>query len=355
MKGKSMMSKAEGLINVPTTLFIDTSYYVSQGLKFTTAEIDKLKKHFKPKSLRLVIPLVAQRELAKKFGERADAAVQVIQNAGQEYPVNLLSDWPYVSKDKSALRAKLLAAIEREWSQFKKHFKVIRLKDNGHLERVLDWYFQKQPPFGDGKKAKEFPDAFMISALDKYCAKHKAKLAVISRDGGFENASTSRPQFIYFESLSAYLEMSIAEQAIVRRIHKLLEDQNRVFHSGIEQHFEKLDLKAGQEWGFCAGDVQVTDVDIRKQSIIDLEGTKFTVVAEGYISFKVNVQLAGYSLSFLPAASFSESRPIRDRIKFSAVVEIKADADFSEIAGYSITDFSPKSVSIDTGPYHDWF
>ncbi|MEI9864270.1 MAG: hypothetical protein WDN00_06890 [Limisphaerales bacterium] len=117
--------KAEKLINVPTALFIDTSYYVSQGLKFTTADFDKLKKHFKPKSLWLILPIVARRELERKFGERADVAAQVIHKADREYPINLLKDWPYSAKGKTELRANLLAVMEHEWQQFQRHFKVI--------------------------------------------------------------------------------------------------------------------------------------------------------------------------------------------------------------------------------------
>ncbi len=341
------------MINVPTTLFIDTQYYYSQGLKFTTAEIDKLKKHFKPKSLRLVLPVVARRELQKKFGERADTATQAIHSTGQEYPVNLLADWPYAAKGKSELRAKLLAVMEHEWKQFQKHFKVVPLTDNGNLERVIDWYFERKPPFGEGKKAKEFPDAIMISALDKYCTKRKAKLAVISRDEGFKDASASRPQFVYFESLSTYLEKSIAEQTIIQRIHKLLEERDGAFRSGIEQHFEGLEFTVGQELKCCVGDVQIIDVEIRKQSIIDLEGTKFTVAIEGFISFRANVRYAGYSGSYLPAFNYDESRSVRNRVKFSAAVEIKTDAEFKELKDYLITHFSPESVFVETGQYHD--
>jgi hypothetical protein len=67
-----MKTKARNLVNVPTSIFIDTQYYCSQGPKFTTSEIETLKKHFKPKLLRLILPVVSRRELEKKFGELAD-------------------------------------------------------------------------------------------------------------------------------------------------------------------------------------------------------------------------------------------------------------------------------------------
>jgi hypothetical protein len=239
--------------------------------------------------------------------------------------------------------------MEQEWKQFQRHFKVVQLTDNGNLERVIDWYFEKKPPFGEGKKAKEFPDAIMVSALDKYCAKHKTdKLAVISRDGGFKDASASRPQFVYFESLSAYLEKSIAEQTTIQRIHKLLEERAGEFRSGIEQHFERLEFTVEQESKCCVGEIQIIDVEIRKQSIIELEGTRFTVAVEGFIVFRANVRYAVYSDYYGQFLNFDESRSVRNQIEFSAAVGIKSDAEFNELEDYSITHFLPESVFVDS-------
>jgi hypothetical protein len=344
-----MKTKTKKLINVPTALFIDTSYYVSQGLKFTTVEITTLKKHFKSKSLRLILPVVACRELEKKFGELADETAQIIHSAVQKYPINLLNDWPYARKEKAELKAKLFAVMEQEWKQFKKHFKVVKLTDNGNLERVIDWYFQKIPPFGEGKKAKEFPDAIMISALDKYCAKHKDKLAVISRDSDFKNATASRPQFEYFESLSAYLEKSIAEQATIQRVHKLLKERDGAFRGGIEQKFEKQEFTVGQDLEGCVSDVQAITVEIREQSIIELVETKFTVAVEGSISFKAHVEYAEYSSAARQFNNRPEHYDVWNRVSFRATVKVKADAEFKELEDYSITHFSPESVFVDYG------
>ena len=82
-----MKTKMEKMINVPTALFIDTQYYCSQGLKFTATEINALKKQFKLKSLRLILPDVACRELEKKFGE-----------LGQKMPVAFNALLPFPSR-----------------------------------------------------------------------------------------------------------------------------------------------------------------------------------------------------------------------------------------------------------------
>jgi hypothetical protein len=45
------------------------------------------------------------------------------------------------------------------------------------VERVMDWYDRSAPPFREGKKRKEFPDAFVFAMLEKYLDDHKEEPA----------------------------------------------------------------------------------------------------------------------------------------------------------------------------------
>ena len=76
----------------------------------------------------------------------------------------------------------------------------------GNLEDAVEWYFKKEPPFSDPKKPKEFPDAFVLSALEYYHKEHKANIAVVSGDGDFSKACTLRRFIVHFSSLDEYIE-----------------------------------------------------------------------------------------------------------------------------------------------------
>ena len=41
--------------------------------------------------------------------------------------------------------------MNRQWSEFKKHFVVESLPIVGNLENVIDWYFDVLPPFSEKK------------------------------------------------------------------------------------------------------------------------------------------------------------------------------------------------------------
>ena len=102
------------------------------------------------------------------------------------------------------LQSKCYDAMVRQWETFKEHFIIEKLPVAGNLEDVVDWYFKKEPPFSE--KPKEFPDAFILSALEHYHKEHKANIAVVSADGDFRKSCTLRRFIEHFPSLDKYIE-----------------------------------------------------------------------------------------------------------------------------------------------------
>ncbi len=200
------------MMYTPASLFMDTSYYVSQGLKFNTKDFERLKSEFPPRSLRLILPAVAVRELKRKFEEYAQNTTAEFLSSARKLPDQVISEIPDAGKDKLEFTKAVLGALEEEWDGFKELFVIDELPSVGNLEKVLDWYFERKPPFGCGKKAKEFPDALIFSSLDEYYSKKKARIAVVSRDNDMAEACKGRHHCEYFESLSDYLDSCAENQ-----------------------------------------------------------------------------------------------------------------------------------------------
>ena len=189
--------------HVPTSLYIDTEFFKRQGLRFDTKAITALTGTFAKGGLRLLVPAIMERELYRHFAREAEKVANTVTNAHKAYPVNNLALVELPSREE--LKAKCFAEMNREWSSFKEHFIVENLPIAGNLENVVDWYFEICPPFSE-KKPKEFPDAFIISALDQYHKQHHANIAVIGFDGDFSQACASRRYILYFPDLEKYIE-----------------------------------------------------------------------------------------------------------------------------------------------------
>lgn len=190
--------------HVPTALYLDTQVFKKQGLKFETKVFIRLQETFIQGGIRLLIPKFMERELKRHFRDRASEAANQLMAKYTAHPINLLSLPGLPSKEE--IESESYHSMVQQWESFKKHFVVEELPLVGELEDVVDWYFNVEPPFGEGKKAKEFPDAFILSALDQYHRKHSANIAAVSEDGDFKSACARRRFVAHYHDLDKYID-----------------------------------------------------------------------------------------------------------------------------------------------------
>ena len=192
--------------HIPTSLYIDTQVFVQNRCRFDTQAFTRLLDTFVKGGIRLLIPEMMERELLRKFDEQAIKAAQDLIKAHKIHPVASLSLIELPTEEE--LQAKCYQEMVRQWETFKQHFTVEKLSLVGDLNNVVNWYFRKEPPFSNPKKPKEFPDAFILSALEHYHKEHKANIAVVSGDGDFQEVCARRWfRFIeHFPSLDKYIE-----------------------------------------------------------------------------------------------------------------------------------------------------
>ncbi len=163
-----------------------------------------MKTTFAQGGLRLLVPKIMERELKRHFLRQAESATSALRKAHDAHPINLLGLGSMPSEEE--LKTKCLEEMISQWIAFKEHFVVEELPIVGDLNQVVNWYFDSIPPFAPGKKAKEFPDAFIISALDQYYVEHNANIAVIGNDNDFRRACDNRRHIIHFSDFDNYIE-----------------------------------------------------------------------------------------------------------------------------------------------------
>ena len=189
--------------HVPINLYIDTQVFVKNNLALDTEGFKQLKNTFVKGGLRLLVPEMMERELFRHYEERAKKAAEDVEKAHKTHPIGFLALDDLPSTDE--LEKQCLSELKRQWEAFKEHFVVEKLPLVGNLEDVVDWYFGIEAPFSK-KKQKEFPDAFILSALEHYHQEDQASLAVITEDGSFREACVSRRYIDYYPNLKEYIK-----------------------------------------------------------------------------------------------------------------------------------------------------
>ncbi len=189
--------------HIPTSLYIDTEVFKRQRLRLDTSVFNSLKDTFVKGGLRLLVPAMMERELLRHYRRQAEKCADAVHKAQQKHPMPFLGMW--TPRPKNEVIDECFNELKSQWEQFKSHFTVEDLPLVGDLDRVVNWYFSVEPPFSAGKK-KEFPDAFILSALEAYHNDHKANIAVVSGDGDFGKACKIRRYIQHFDSLEKYAD-----------------------------------------------------------------------------------------------------------------------------------------------------
>ena len=155
--------------------------------------------------LRLLVPEMMERELIREYRKRANEAAKTLENAVRKHPICSLELGDFPSR--ADLELQCFTKLHQQWEEFKEHFIVESLPLVGNLEEVVNWYFAIKPPFASSRgKQKEFPDAFILSALDQYQRQYNASIAVVTHDGDFDEACQSRQYINHYSELAEYIE-----------------------------------------------------------------------------------------------------------------------------------------------------
>jgi hypothetical protein len=110
--------------------------------------------------------------------------------------------------------------------------------DGVDADHLLSLYFGRKPPFGEGKKKSEFPDAISLLSL-KSRLQGDEKIYIVSEDDDLKSFCADDPSFICIETLDKLLDIYTThtnarheqvkqyfienEKAIKQRITELLE------------------------------------------------------------------------------------------------------------------------------------
>jgi hypothetical protein len=87
---------------------------------------------------------------------------------------------------------------------------------------IFESYFRRDRPF-DKKDSKEFPDAFVVMALDRWCEREHQKMYVVTNDKAMLRAVEQTKTLIAAPTLEDYLALRVENPKIVKKVERILE------------------------------------------------------------------------------------------------------------------------------------
>lgn len=332
-------------------IFIDASIFIGQNYNYQSAVFENLARLAESGQARVFVTDIVVREVRAHIAEdvakakhasskfRKDA--RILRNLDGAPFDDMFSEFDEESAA-AALNAQLDAFLEKIGAN------VLPTSDVS-IEKVFDKYFDKSPPFGEGKKKSEFPDAFTVEALDTWCVSENERMYVASTDPDLASACEQNDRLIALEKVSAFVSIvqyhdDVLTPLILQKMGDHLElIQDSISESFCEQEFW-LDDQEGE-----VEEVQVTE--FVAEEFLVLEASEDQAVVDVPYNLKY---LAGVAYDDMDSAIYDSEEKvliplhtIRDAVpreqSGEAIVTVRHSVDDPAVFEIQEIDFATAS------------
>ncbi len=274
-------------------IFLDTSIFVKENF-LEGGRIRELMKLSEERKINIVMTKITIEEVKVRFKKQIKKALEEFGKFKNNYDNIVLKndihgkdifqrlyDKPISEKFNSDLDELLLRSnvIIIDYSEI-------------NVEPIFEKYFKGQYPFNNADKKNEFPDAFSLALLEKWCNKKKIKCTCFSTDKDFLGYIS--PVLFITKDYENYLNNKLKEILEEERVEVLDEifetNSDRIDEEIIKWYTQSLDDET-LYYHFIYYEIhnlKVTDITILEKSyqIISIE--------EECIEIEIDVELSYY-------------------------------------------------------------
>lgn len=279
-------------------VFIDTQYFVNKGLNFDSAALELFKKYCEDKELFHISTSVVDREVKSHINISVKDAINamhrfrrkacMLSSLEDEHIKGLFIEIPEEDIYKKAIMVfeEFMTGCETE----------IVNASNIDVENILTLYFEKKPPFGDGKKKSEFPDAFSLYSLKLHLNPNE-KIYVVSEDGDMKAFCESNPQFVNIESLDKLLDIYTQhEDSRNEQVKQYFTDNSAYIKDRIKAYLEDCEVYNQSSWAdaeVCEGPF-IRDMGDIDPSVLFISDNESQITFDIDVDFSVGVRGPDY-------------------------------------------------------------
>jgi len=211
------------LAGEPQQVFLDTTVFVAAGYNMTSAHLKALEELVAHRALKVVTTDIVVREVHSRIASEVRIALSQLDKLRAKADLRVLRA--------SELSRPLLAevSVDAIEGEIKAAFDAFLQRTNTFILPTADLpagpvladYFEMKPPFGEGTKRKEFPDAFSVAAIQQWRRSEAGEaLVVVTGDKGFAEAIDNLDGIECLERLSQVLDAANSEDRLRARFLK---------------------------------------------------------------------------------------------------------------------------------------
>ncbi|OWK34906.1 PIN domain-containing protein [Fimbriiglobus ruber] len=271
---------------VTPNVFLDTEVFDAHHLDFDSPNIERLARFAANGTVCLLLTTVTKREVLDHLEKQAAETFRTLKDFRKHSRV-MRKVLPGETMDAldAAKREAMAETLVARFEEFLSITSATVLPVDGvPAEAVLTKYFEKQPPFGEGKKKCEFPDAFAFCALQAWSEQNGDKeVYVVSNDGDWKKACAGHPRLIHVERLDELLQL-YADSVLVTALLEALEANS-------EEVSNEIKVQVGEVGVYPGSNLIDGEVDDPNGKHVDIENTRIVEAKDGTASASVRCTL----------------------------------------------------------------
>lgn len=360
---------------------LDTQVFDSYNFNYNSTVFRTLVELAQKENIRLLLTSVTLHEIRAHITKRARLTSQAIKQTINDlkkkdfkpqgdtkkfrFPANsdLLNEFKTkvqeLAPNFDQINQELLDQLESFLQET--NFKIIEV-DRVSVVDIFNSYFSGTPPFGEGKKKSEFPDAFALLALQKEAEDRNRIIYVVSGDSDWQKFCSSSEDLSWIGKLDELLETIIRETDSdeVDECYELYRDKEDKIKGYIQKNFSDLnfllDLSGTSliEWGSEEIEVEVNSVDIIDSSLVNIDDSDadqpsvvFELEAEVHYDANVSYESLENAIYDREDDMYYNKEKIDDVCTQSLKLNVEVTLTLSRDKDYSLCDADIKDITID--------
>lgn len=333
-------------MSLPTAVFLDTSILDGQQYNFASTAFSSFLPVARERNFVVLLPDPTKREVLRHIEERSQGAVRALEDARRRAPfLNKWKHFPKLPDNKWLTNFEVRTVAIEEWQSFLNQFSVKELNyDAVVLSTVMDWYEKQRPPFGSGKKRKEFPDAFAIAALAAYAGATKTYIAVVAEDPDFKGACEHFPYLLYFPNLPALTELLLADEKTIEGVRELVLQNQPMIEEAAQSEGESLSLYVPSEFEILDGGVTYVSLDDIR--VVALGNRECTVALEGQIGYEVKLKRDDYSYRYEDDYDHRRGKTVEGDNPLSGTAKLQMSSDRNSIEKVTYIELDNAEIEV---------
>ncbi|MFL1802814.1 PIN domain-containing protein [Plesiomonas shigelloides] len=273
-------------------LFIDTQYFVKNNFDFSSTAFITLKSLCENEELKYFITSVVQQEVESRIALSIKNALNSLQSFKKKAQILSTIDNALLAPLFSEFNEDELAEkVTDAFNKYNTDCKCEYIKATAiNPEMLLDLYFSKKPPFGEGKKKAEFPDAISLLSLESHLGINE-KAYVISEDNDLKTYCDANHRLIFIDSLEKLLDIyNQHSNARTNKIKQYITNNKEEIKTIISEYINSCDIYNNSTWEDSEVDSFIIDnIDDFDVNVIEVNNESCQLTFDAQINITVEV------------------------------------------------------------------